>query len=176
MTYRQFSGGQVMPDMLRPRFNATVVLPTFEIGGQIEPIGPWLDFLNNRDKTIITVYSAHVMPIGASTPPGPEQPQVHINRAEVCVICLPDHAAHESVYMLKSVQTAVVHIGPIVCRGELHIGADKTVATYVDELPGGFFPITNVELFSTIALPAPLPRKADLILANRAQLRLFYAA
>jgi hypothetical protein len=165
-----------MPDMLRSRFNATVILPTFEISGQMEPIGPWLDFLNNRDKTIITLYSAHVMPIGASTAPSPEQPHVHVNRAELCVIYLPDRVAHESVYMLKNVQTAIVHIGPIVCRGEFHFGADKTVATYVDELSGNFFPITNVELFSTIALPMPLPRKADLILANRAQLRLFYEA
>ncbi len=165
-----------MPDVLHPRFNATFILPTFEIIGKIEPLGPWLDFLNNRGKTIITLYGARVMPIGASTPPGPEQPQVHVNGAELCVIHLPDRAAIESVYMLKNVQTAIAHIGPIVCRGEFHVGADKTVARYFDELPGIFFPITNVELFSTVALPVPLPRKADLILANRAHLRLFYTA
>ena len=164
-----------MAEIMRPRFNVVIVLPTFEITGAIEPIGPWLDFMNSRDKHVITVYAARVMPIGAAAPAGPEQPQMLVNRDEICLIYLPDRAAHESVHMLKNVHMAIAHVGPIVCRGEFHMGVDKTLATYIDELTGSYFPITNLDLHSIATLPAPLPRKADLILVNRAQMQLYYA-
>lgn len=77
--------------------------------------------------------------------------------------------------MLKNVHMAIAHVGPIVCRGEFHMGVDKTLATYIDELTGSYFPITNVDLHSLAPLPVPLPRKADLILVNRAQMQLYYA-
>lgn len=164
-----------MAEIMRPRFNVVVVLPTLEITGGIEPIGPWLDFMNSRDKHVITVHTARVTPIGAAGPAGPEQPQVLVNRDEICLIYLPDRAAHESVHMLKNVHMAIAHVGPIVCRGEFHMGVDKTLATYIDELTGSYFPITNVDLHSLAPLPVPLPRKADLILVNRAQMQLYYA-
>lgn len=59
-----------MAEIMRPRFNVVVVLPTFEMTGAIEPIGPWLDFMNSRDKHVITVYAARVAPIGAAAPAG----------------------------------------------------------------------------------------------------------
>jgi hypothetical protein len=162
-----------MSEINRPRFNATVVLPGFEVVGQIEPIGPWIDFLNSKDKHVLPVYTARVLPFGGAAT-APERPQVYVSRTEVLLLHLPDRAAHSTVYMLKNVQSAIAHAGPLVIRGEIHLGVDASLATFVDDLPGNFFPVTNAELFSTQALPVPLPRKADLIFLNRSQLQLYY--
>lgn len=164
-----------MPDLTRPRFNATVVTTRFEIVGQIEPIGPWLDFLNSRDKHVMPVYNARLLPIGTAAP-APERPVVYVNLAEIYLIHLPDPASHETVHMLKKVQTAICHIGPVICRGECHMGIEATLATYIDDLTGNFFPITNVDLHATVALPAPLPARADLILVNRLHVAVYHPA
>jgi hypothetical protein len=162
-----------MQELNRPRHNATVVLPGFEIIGQIEPIGPWIDFLNSKDKYVLPMRPARVLPVGGAAT-APEHPQVFIRRAEVLLLYLPDRASHSTVHMLKNVQAAIAHAGPLVIRGEIHLGVDSTLATFLDDLPGNFFPVTNAELFSTQPLPVPLPRKADLIFLNREQLQLYY--
>ena len=73
--------------------------------------------------------------------------------------------------MLRNVQTAIAHIGPVICRGEWHMGTDATLATFIDDLPGNFFPITNADLHAKVALPAPLPHKAEMMLVNRSTWR-----
>ena len=65
-----------MADFSRPRYEATVITTAFQITGQIEPIGPWLDFLNAKDKITLPVYNAHILTIGTSVGPAPEKPQV----------------------------------------------------------------------------------------------------
>ena len=162
----------------RPRFAATILTPAYHITGYLEPIGPWLDWLNARDKITLPVQGARFQPLGgapAAASPA-ERAVIHLSRADVGVIHLPERAAAESVHMLRNVQAAILHIGPVICRGELHLGVDATLATFMDDLPGAFFPVTGAQLFSTAALPVPLPRQAELILVNRAQVQLYYAA
>jgi hypothetical protein len=162
-----------MSEIKRPRYNATVVLPGFEVVGQIEPIGPWVDFLNSKDKHVLPVLSACVLPFGGAATT-PERPQIYVSRNDVLLLYLPDRASHSTVHMLKTVLSAILHAGPLIIRGEIHLGVDATLSTYLDDLVGNFFPLTNAELFSTQPLPVPLPRKADLIFLNRTRLQLYY--
>jgi hypothetical protein len=165
-----------MPDFTRPRYEAMVITTAFQITGQIEPIGPWLDFLNAKDKLTLPVYNAHILAIGTSVGPAPEKPQVMVNRHDICFIDLPDRNSHQTVHMLKNVQTAIAHIGPVICRGEWHMGMDATLATFVDDLPGNFFPVTNADLHAKVAMPASLPHKAELILVNRLHVPVYHSA
>jgi hypothetical protein len=163
-----------MADFSRPRYEATVITTAFQITGQIEPIGPWLDYLNTKDKHTLPIYNAHILAIGTSVGPAPEKPQVMLSRSDVCLIYLPDRNAHQTVNMLRNVQAAIAHIGPVICRGELHMGADATLITFMDDLAGNFFPITNADLHAKVALPVPLPHKAELILANRLHVAVYH--
>ena len=165
-----------MPEFSRPRYEAMVITTEFQITGQIEPIGPWLDFLNAKDKFTLTVHNAHILAIGTSVGPAPEKPQVYVYRHDVCFIYLPDRNSHQSVHMLKNVHTAIAHIGPIICRGEWHMGADATLSTHIDDLTGNFFPITNADLHAKVTMPAPLPHKAELILVNRQHVPIYHPA
>ena len=165
-----------MADFSRPRYEATVITTTFQITGQIEPIGPWLDYLNAKDKITVPIYHARMLAIGTAAGPVPEQPQVMVNRNHICLIYLPDRNSHQTVHMLKNVQTAISHIGPVICRGEWHMGIDARLATFIDDLPGDFFAVTNADLHAKVALPAPLPHKAELILVNRRYVLVYHLA
>jgi hypothetical protein len=74
------------------------------------------------------------------------------------------------------VQTAIAHIGPVICRGEWHMSMDATLATFLDDLAGDFFPVTNADLHAKVALPAPLPPKAELMLVNRQHVSMSHPA
>lgn len=164
-----------MADIARARYEAVIITSGFEVTGQIEPIGPWLDFLNSKDKYTLPVYNAHIMAIGTSVGPTPEKPTVLLHRNDVALIYLPDKAAHQTVHMLRNVQPAIAHIGPVICRGEWHMGMDASLITFIDDLTGHFFPITNADLHAKIVLPAPLPHKVDLILASRLHVPVYHA-
>src|SRR5512136_53542 len=170
------SGGAVMADFSRPRYEATVITTAFQITGQIEPIGPWLDFLNARDKIAVPIHNAHMLPIGASVGAAPEKPQVYANRRDVCFIYLPDRNSHQTVHMLRTAQIVIAHVGPVICRGEWHMGRDATLATFIDDLPGDFFAVTNADLHAKVTLPAPLPQKAEVLIVNRLHVPVYHAA
>ena len=165
-----------MTDFSRPRYEATVITTAFQITGQIEPIGPWLDYLNAKDKITVPIYNAHMLAIGTSVGPAPEKPQVYVNRHDICFIHLPDRNSHQTVHMLKNAQAVIAHIGPVICRGEWHMGMDARLATFIDDLPGDFFAVTNADLHAKVALPAPLPPKAELILVNRLHVAVYHPA
>lgn len=165
-----------MPDFTRPRYEATVITTEFEISGQIEPVGPWLDYLNAKDKYTLPIYNAHILAIGTSVGPAPEKPVVYIDRASVCFIYLPDRASHQNVNMMRNVQAAIAHIGPVVCRAEFHMGVDATLLTFMDDLNGNFFPITNADLHAKVVMPAPLPHKAEVLLVNRPHVSIYHPA
>ena len=166
-----------MAEFTRPRFDATVITTTgFEVTGQLEPIGPWIDFLNTKDKYTLPIYNACILAIGTSVGPAPEKPLVLMNRADICMIYLPDRNSHQSVNMLRNTVAAIAHIGPVICRAEWHMGVDASLVTYIDDLAGNFFPITNADLHAKMPLPAPLPHKAELLLVNRLHVQVYHAA
>jgi hypothetical protein len=165
-----------MPEFIRPRWDATVITTEFQIAGQIEPIGPWLDYMNAKDKYSLPIHNARILAIGTSVGPAPEKPLVMVNRADVCFIYLPDRNSHQTVNMLRNVKAAIAHLGPVICRAEWHMGVDATLLTFMDDLAGNFFPVTNADLHAKVALPASLPHKADLLLVNRLHVTIYHPA
>ena len=77
-----------MPEFTRPRYNATVITTEFQITGQIEPIGPWLDYLNAKDKYTLPIHNARILAIGTSVGPAPEKPLVY-GQSRGCLLHLP---------------------------------------------------------------------------------------
>ena len=56
------------------------------------------------------------------------------------------------------------------------MGMDATLATFTDDLPGNFFPVTNADLHAKVTMPVSLPHKAELILVNRQHVLVYHPA
>lgn len=165
-----------MPDVTRPRFNVAIITTAFQVTGQVEPIGPWVVYLNNIDRHTVPVLNARALPIGAVHGSALERPQLYLNRADICLIALLDASAREAVTVMKTSRVAICHLGPLICRSEFHMGAEAQLITFFDDLNGHFFPVTNADVYPLVPLPAPLPHKIDLALLNRQQVKMTYAA
>ena len=158
----------------RQRYQVQIVTPAYEVVGQLETIGSTLDYLNNRETEFITIHDARVSALTQGAPAVPDQAQIHLNRSQICFVILLDQAARAGVNLLKQTQVAISQVSSIVCRGEYHMGSEWHLATYFEDQHSQFFPITNVELYSPVSMPVALPRKAEMILANRAFVQLYY--
>lgn len=166
-----------MAEIARARYSVEIVTTAFHVTGDVEPIGPWQIFLNSPDRCALTVCHAHVAPLTQSVHlSSRERPQVYLSLNQICFIILPDVVARESITLMKHVETAICHVGPIVCRSNVHMGAEARLQTFLDDLSGHFFPVTHAELYPLTMLDAPLTRKAELMLINRRQVQLYYAA
>jgi hypothetical protein len=158
----------------RPIFGAQILTVAMQIAGRAEPIGPWLDFLNSRDKINMSVRDARLVPLVAGAAPV-ERPQIFMNRNLISLLVLTDSGVRDSINMMKNTVTAILHIGPVICRGEIHIGVDTPLGLYFDDLTGNFFPVTNAALHTLTPLPIPLPRQVDLVLINRMMVQAYYS-
>lgn len=160
-----------MPD--RPRFDAQILTPALQVTGQAEPVGPWLDFLNNREKLNFTVFNARFMLIGLAGVPV-DRPQLFMNRNQVSLIALLGTGVRDNITMVRNSVMSIIHVGPVVCRGEIHLGVDTPLGVYFDDLTGDFFPVTAANLHSLVPLPVPLPAKTEIVLINRAMVQAYY--
>jgi hypothetical protein len=157
----------------RPTFSAQILTVAMQLAGRAEPIGPWLDFLNSRDKINMSMRDARVVPLVAGAAPV-DRPQIFMNRNLISLMVLTDPGVRDSINMMKNTALAIFHIGPVICRGEIHIGVDTPLGLYFDDLTGNFFPVTNASLHSLTTLPIPLPRQADLVMVNRMMVQAYY--
>lgn len=158
----------------RPRLNTVVITPSLQITGQMEPVGSWIDFLNSRDKQTFNLYSARLMSIGGASSVV-EVEQVTINRHLIYLLAFPEMGVRETIPLLRNSVTAVFHSGPILCRGEIHMGMETSLGTFLDEFKGEFIPVTDASLHSLIAMPVALPKQLDVALLNRSQIQVYFA-
>ena len=163
-----------MSEMKRPRYKVEIVTTAFQITGEVEPVGPWIVYLNNPDRHVVPVHNARAVPIGVANTAAIDRSLLLVNRADICLIVLLEAAARESVSMMRHVEVTISHVGPLICRSEFHMGAEVSLLTFFDDLSGHFFPATNAEVYPLVTWPRPLPRKIDMVMLNRQQVKLFY--
>ena len=163
-----------MQQITRPRHNVEVLTPELRVTGQVEPVGPWFDFVNNPDRYTVTVLDAHRCPLGKTSGRESDHAQAILNKQHICLIILLDAEARETVHALKNTNRAISHVGPFICRGDLHMGAESQLVTFFDDMVSDYFVASNVDLHSTSATPSPLPSHVDMLLVNRAQVHTTY--
>lgn len=164
-----------MDEIRRLSYQVDILSPDLRISGRVEPIGPWIDFLNNPDRHTLLVSDAHVCPLGNGNHAF-DQAQVVVNKHNICIIVVLDENAHEAFQLLRNTKRAISHIGPYICRSDFHMGVEASLVTFIDEMHGDFFAATDADLYCTMTTPSPLPSHAPLMIMNRKQMRLHHAA
>jgi hypothetical protein len=157
-----------------PRYPVQVLTTAYHIQGILEPIGPIISYLNDVNRQYIPFLDATVN----SLAPGPlgkvTRPQLIIPKTDLVAMYLDDATARASVQHMKRVERYIAYLPSLVCRGEFHLGTDTRWQDILSLLIGDFFGITAVTAFPLVTLPGPFPQQADLLILNRAHVRMLH--
>jgi len=145
--------------------------------GEMEPLGPVLDFLNAPTRSTFPLYSVRVMPINLEGPfKGVSRPEITVDRNELGILYFFDPAFRSKVQMLRNADSVIAYTPHAILRGRFHRGAETRLRDLFDGMQGIFLPMTEVSLYPTTDLPSPLPAQTDLVILNREFVRFYHAA
>ena len=159
------------------RHRVLLVGRDLEYEGELEPIGPVMDFLNSSMRSTFPLYSARVMPIGSDERfKGVTRPEIIVGKSEFGILCFDDPEFSAKVQMLRFADSVIAYTPHAIIKGQFHRGAETHLRDLFDGMQGEFLPVTDVSLFPTTELPAALPTHSELIILNRQFVRFYHQA
>jgi hypothetical protein len=157
-----------------PRYSVQVLTTQFHLQGKMEPIGPILDYLNDANRQFFTFLDATV----SLLTPGPIsqniRSQIVFPKTDIVAIFIDDASARASIQLLKRIERCFIYLPSLVCRAEMHMGADSRWQDALSLAPGDFFGVTAAMAFPLSPLPGPFPQKADLLILNRRHVKMLH--
>jgi hypothetical protein len=162
-----------MLEAIISHYAVQVLTPAFLIQGFMDVMGPILDFVNDAKRGSLAFTDATVYDLGGKFKPA-KRPMVIIRKPEVCALYVDDEAGRTSIQVLKRAEPLIVHLPHVVCRGNMHLGADTRLPDVFDVLVGQFFVLTDVAMYPMIPMPGPFPAKAELILSHKDTVQGYY--
>ncbi len=163
-----------LPQAQITRYPAQVITRDYHIEGGLEPIGPIINFCNDKDRAYfvfldVTVTPMTPRPMGAVT-----RSQIIIPKTDVVGFYLDDPKVRSTVHLLRRIERCIMYLPPFVCRGEFHLGEDTRWVDMLSLLAGDFFAVTSASIFPLVALPGKFPQQADIVFLNRLFVRVLH--
>ena len=156
------------------RYTVQILTTQFHLQGKMEPIGPILDFLNDVNRQFFSFLEA----TASLLTPGPmgqiTRLQIVFPKSDMVAIFIDDAKARSSIQLLKRIERAFVYLPSLVCRAELHMGADSRWQDALSLMPGDFFGVTGAMAFPLSPLPGPFPQQTDLLILNRRHVKMLH--
>ncbi len=147
----------------------------FQYAGEMEPIGPIIDYLNDLDRLTFPLYDVDMYRIlPSSSLPSVTRPEITVVRREVGLVYLLDPEYRSSISFIKNYERAIAYTPYVVCRGNVHMGAETWLRDLLSLMTGSFLVMTEVNVFPLTTLPAPFPEKAELLLLNREYVTVYH--
>jgi hypothetical protein len=157
-----------------PRYTVQILTTQFYLQGKMEPIGPILDYLNDVNRQFFTFLDA----TASLLTPGPmgqiTRSQIVFPKSDIVAIFIDDAKARSSVQLLRRVERAFIYLPSLVCRAELHMGADSRWQDALSLMPGDLFGVTAAMAFPLSPLPGPFPQQADLLILSRLHVKMLH--
>ena len=157
-----------------PRYTVQVLTAQFHLQGKMESIGPGMDYLNDVNRQFIPFLDA----TASLLTPGPLgqiiRSQVVIPKTDIAAIFIDDAGARAGIQLLRRVERGFFYLPSLVCRAEMHLGADSRWQDALSLMPGDFFGVTAVMTFPLAPLPGPFPQQTDLLILNRLHVKMLH--
>ena len=157
-----------------PRYPVQALTTLFHLQGEMEPVGPILDFLNDVNRQYLPFLNATV----CSLVPGPLGKMTHshlvVPSTEIVALYFDDPNARASIQHLRRAERCIAYLPGLVCRAEFHLGTDSRWQDMLSLLHGDYFAVTCALAFPLVALPGPFPQQADMLILNRLHVRMLH--
>ena len=157
-----------------PRYTVQILTTQFHLQGKMEPVGPILDYLNDANRQFLSFLDT----TASLLTPGPmgqiNRSQIVFPKSDIVAIFIDDAKARSSLQLLKRVERAFIYLPSLVCRAEMHMGADSRWQDALSLMPGDFFGVTDVAAFPLSPLPGPFPQQTDVLILSRLHVKMIH--
>ncbi len=150
-----------------------IITPLFLVHAQFEPMGPVVNFMNDAARTTVAFSEATLYDLHGKLEPS-THPLVVFKKRDICCLYVDDARGRASIQLLQRTINIIVHVPNLICRGEVHVGAETRQADILDSLIGQYLVLTNVAVFPTVHLPADFPSRPELILGHKDAIEGYY--
>lgn len=161
----------------RRLYPARVYTSELILEGQLEPIGPLLDDLDDPARAGLLLHDAQIAPLVANS--GLRSfalQEVTADKADFHLIYLSEADDRDGLNLMKRTETMIVYTSRFVVRGHFHMGGETRQRDFVDGLSGTFLAASEVTLYPLFQPAVAIAKSYPLLLINKRQIRLYHPA
>ena len=162
-------------EITRRSYPVQVLTSTHEITGNYQPIGQFMNAINNPASTCFPLDGATYLPLAPGvTLRSISVPQLTVIKPDIQFICFQDDTLQNELHMLQRVARMIVYTPAFALRGEVHLGAEDQLHDMLDTLRGQFQPLTDATIFPLHETRASVKRQQALIVVNTRAIQLYH--
>jgi hypothetical protein len=162
-------------EITRRSYPVQVFTATHRIEGIFEPVGNFMNAINNPESTCFPMSNATFTPLASGKAlRSISVPEVVVNKADIVYVCFQDDTVQKEMNIFKRVARMVVYTPGFAVRGDFHLGVEDQTRDMLDTLRGQFQPLTDVTVFPLIEAQVSIDRQHDLILLNTQKVQLYH--
>jgi hypothetical protein len=162
-------------EITRQAYPVQVLTATHEVTGTYQPIGQFMNAINNPGSTCFPLHEASYTPLATGvTLRSISVPQLTVGKNDIQFICFQDDTLKNELHMLKRVARMILYTPAFALRGEVHLGVEDQPHDMLDTLRGQFQPLTDATIFPLHETRASVKRQHSLIVVNTQAIHLYH--
>jgi hypothetical protein len=149
-------------------FRVTLLTNSLKIEGKLEPMGDFINALNDPRRSYLPVHEATLSPLQAGNPLSPMTlPELIVNKQELVLVAPLDRADYSGIRLLSNVARLTVYTATYAVQAEFHMGGEMRERDLLDTVTTDFVPVTRAQVFPLVAVKTTVPSPLEFALLNR---------
>ncbi len=154
---------------------ATVLIPGYQIRGNLQVLGMIQTFMNDESKGVFTIKDAQVFGLEPHNPAASMQiEEMHIRRDQVLALAFDQELSHEETGLLPRTEQIAAYTSHYVIQGGFHLGTDDLVSDFVTSSRAPFLGATSSTVFPLFQPRAAIIQQAPLIYIHAKTIRMYH--
>lgn len=154
---------------------ATVLIPGYQIRGNLQVLGMIQTFMNDESKGVFTIKGAQVFGLESHNPAASMQiEEMYIRRDQVLALAFDQEFSHEETGLLPRTEQIAAYTSHYVVQGGFHLGTDDPVGDFVTSARAPFLGITPGAVFPLFQPRAAIIQQAPLIYVCAKAIRMYH--
>lgn len=155
----------------------SVLTSIFQARGKMHVLGTLQNFLNDEQKSTLTVYGAEVIGLQTSNPAARmSQPEVIINKRSIQAIALDVAPPPGALVMMAKTEQLVIYTDQFALSGKIHMGPDARLADFAEAALAPFISGSEMKVYPLFQARQGVVQAAPVVLIHRSQIRLYHKA
>jgi hypothetical protein len=156
---------------------ATVLIPGYQLQGDLQVLGVIQTFLNSETKGVFTIKDVAVHGLEPHNPAASMQiEELYVRRDQVLSLVFTDAIQPDETGLMPRTEHLVAYTSHYAIQGDFHMGADAVVGDFISSSRAPFVGATNATIFPLFQPRAAIIQNAPLVYIYARAVRMHHEA